>query len=73
MPESGMGYYYRNKGDKIASTKRLIQKYNVNLCLFMELNFNRSKVNLSANLASCFQYKERETRCVTAPNIGKMT
>jgi hypothetical protein len=37
---------------KIATTtERLIQKYDKNLCLFMELNFNWSKVNSSANLA----------------------
>ncbi len=54
---------------KIAATERLIRKYDVNLCLFMELNFNWSKVNLSANLASWFQNEERDTRCVTAHNI----
>jgi hypothetical protein len=54
---------------KIAATEQLIQKYNVNLCLFMELNYNWSKVNSSANLASWFQDKERETRCVTAHNM----
>jgi hypothetical protein len=53
---------------KIAATERLIRKYSVNLCLFMELNYNWSKVNSSANLASWFQDKERETRCVTAHN-----
>ncbi len=53
---------------KIDATKRLIKKYNVNLCLFMELNFNWSKVNSLANLASWFQNKERETQCITAHN-----
>jgi hypothetical protein len=53
---------------KIEATERLIKKYDVNLCLFMELNFNWSKVSSSANLASWFQNKERETRCVTAHN-----
>jgi hypothetical protein len=53
---------------KIAATERLIRKYDVNLCLFMELNFNWSKVNSSANLASWFQEEERETRCITAHN-----
>ncbi len=47
---------------KIEATERLIKKYNVNLCLFMELNFNWSKVSSLANLASWFQNKERETR-----------
>ncbi len=46
---------------KIEATKRLIKKYDVNLCLFMELNFNWSKMNSSANLASWFWNKERET------------
>jgi hypothetical protein len=54
---------------KIAATESIIQKYNINLCLFMELNFNLLKVNLSANLVSLFTNKERETRCVTAHNI----
>ncbi len=39
---------------KIAATKRLIRKYNINVCAFMELNFNWAKVNSSANLASWF-------------------
>ncbi len=54
---------------KIAATERLIQKYDISLCLFMELNFNWSRVNLSANLASWFTNKERETKCITAHNI----
>ncbi len=37
----------------------------------MELNYNWSKVNSSANLASWFQDKERETRCVTEHNTGE--
>ncbi len=53
---------------KIAATEQLIRKYNVNLCLFMELNNNWSKVNSSANPASWFQDKEREPRCITAHN-----
>jgi hypothetical protein len=54
---------------KIEATEQLIKKYDINLCLFMELNFNWSKANSSANLASWFQNEERETRCVTAHNI----
>ncbi len=54
---------------KIAATERLIQKYDINLCLFMELNFNWMKVTSSANLALQFTNKERETRCVKAHNI----
>ncbi len=51
---------------KIASTEKLIPKYNINLCLFMELNFNWSKVNSSANLASWFREEKREMCCTTA-------
>ncbi len=39
---------------KIAATGRLIRKYDINVCTFMELNFNRAKVNSVANLASWF-------------------
>ncbi len=37
---------------KMSTTEKLIQKYNLNLAAFMELNFNWSKVNSSANLTS---------------------
>jgi hypothetical protein len=37
----------------------------------MELNFNWSKVNSSANLALWFQEEERELRSVTAYNTTK--
>jgi hypothetical protein len=40
----------------------------VNLCLFMELNYNWSKASSSAKLASWFTDDERETRCITAHN-----
>jgi hypothetical protein len=53
---------------KIAATERLIRKYNVNLCLFMELNYNWSMVNSSANFASWFTDDERETTCIMAHN-----
>jgi hypothetical protein len=53
---------------KIAATEWLIRKYNINVCAFMELNFNWSKVNSSANLASWFQEDGRELRLVTAHN-----
>ena len=33
---------------KIAATERLIRKYDINICAFMELNFNWSNVNSSA-------------------------
>jgi hypothetical protein len=53
---------------KIATTEQLIRKYDINLCAFMELNFNWTKVNSSANLASWFHEEERELRSVTAHN-----
>jgi hypothetical protein len=53
---------------KIATTEQLIRKYDVNLCTFMELNFNWMKVHSSANLASWFNEEERELRPVTAHN-----
>ena len=52
---------------KIAATQKLIAKYNINVCVFMEINYNWSKTNSSANLASWFQ-EEREIRSVTAHN-----
>ncbi len=53
---------------KIAATEHLIRKYDINFCAFMELNFNWSKVNSSANLASWFHKEERKLRLVTAHN-----
>jgi hypothetical protein len=53
---------------KIAATKKLIHKYNINLCLFMEVNFNWTKVNSSANLALWFHKEEREMQCTNAHN-----
>jgi hypothetical protein len=53
---------------KIATTEKLIRKYDINLCLFIELNFNWTKVNSSANLASWFCKEEREMHCITAHN-----
>ena len=57
---------------KMAATERLIRTYDINLCAFMELNFNWSKVNLSANLASWLQDEERKLRSVTAHNTTKL-
>ena len=54
---------------KMAATEKLIQTYDINFCAFMELNFNWSKVNSSANLASWIKDKERELHSVTAHNI----
>ena len=53
---------------KIAATEKLIKKYNINVVVFTELNFNWSKVNSSAGLASWFN-EDREVRAVTAHNI----
>jgi hypothetical protein len=50
----------------IAATE--ICKYNINVCAFMELNFNRTKVNSLANLSSWFQEEERKLCSVTAHN-----
>jgi hypothetical protein len=36
---------------KIAAMERLMKRYDINLIAFMELNYNWSKVNSSANLA----------------------
>ena len=54
---------------KMSTMEKLIRKYNINLAAFMELNFNWSKVNSSANLASWLHQEERETRSVTAHNM----
>jgi hypothetical protein len=53
---------------KIAATERLIPKYDINVCAFMELNFNLTKVNSLANLASQFQEEERELYSITNHN-----
>ncbi len=53
---------------EIAATEHLIRKYDINFCAFMELNFNWTKVNSSANLASWFHKEERKLRLVTAHN-----
>jgi hypothetical protein len=54
---------------KIAATEQLIRKYDISFCAFMELNFNWTKVNSSANLASWFHEEEHELRSVTAHNM----
>ena len=53
---------------KMAATEKLFRALDINLCAFMELNFNWTKVNSSANLASWIQGEERELRSVTAHN-----
>jgi hypothetical protein len=51
--------------------ENLIQKYDVNLAIFIELSFNWTTVNSSANLASWLQEEERETQSITAYNTHK--
>ena len=58
---------------KIATTERLINKFEVNLAAFMELNYNWSTVSSSANLSSWFLHEEREIRSTTAHNIHETT
>jgi hypothetical protein len=53
---------------KIAATEKRICKYNINLRLLIELNFNWSKVKSSANLALWFCEEEREMQCITLYN-----
>jgi hypothetical protein len=53
---------------KILATEKLIRKYDINLCLFMELNHNWAKVNSSANLASWFTDDKCKTRCIATHN-----
>jgi hypothetical protein len=56
----------------MSTTENLIQKYNFNLAVFMELNFNWTKVNSSANLVSWLQQEETETQSITAQNTHKV-
>jgi hypothetical protein len=56
---------------KMSTRENLIQEYDVNLAVFMELNFNWTKVNSSANLASWLQQEERETQSITTHNTHK--
>ena len=53
------------------ATERLVCKYNINVCTFMELNFNWAKVNSSVNLASWFQEEEGKMHCDSANNTSK--
>ena len=66
--QMGVCAIIKTKEIKISATERLIRKYNINLCQFMELNYNWAKVNSSANLASWFMEDERKTRCIVAHN-----
>jgi hypothetical protein len=56
---------------KIASTERLIAKYEMNLSMFMEVNYNWVTMDSSANLASWFRQEEREIRSAAANNCHK--
>jgi hypothetical protein len=53
---------------KIAVTERLLAKYEINLSVFMELNYNWATVDSSANLASWFRQEEREIRSAATHN-----
>ncbi len=53
---------------KIGVTERLIAKYEINLSMFMELNYNWAMVDSSANLASWFCQEEREIRLAASHN-----
>ncbi len=53
---------------KIRVMERLIAKYEINLSVFMELNYNWATVDSSANLASWFQQEEQEIRLAAAHN-----
>ncbi len=57
---------------KPGSLRKPPLKNYINLCLFMELNFNWKKVNSSANLALWFCKEEREMRCTTAHNTQEV-
>ncbi len=57
---------------KMSTTENLIQKYNITLAVFMELNFNWTKVNSSANLAPWLHQEERETRSIMAHNTQEL-
>ena len=56
---------------KMAAVEKLINKYNISTCLFMELNFNWSKVNSSKTLGTWLRNESREVRSVTAHNIAE--
>ena len=47
---------------EIAVTEWLICEHDINVCAFMELNFNWTKVNSLSNLPSSFQDKEKRKR-----------
>ncbi len=58
---------------KIAAVEKLIRQYDINVIAFLKLNFNWSKVNSSANLASWLHKEERETRSVATHNTQEQS
>jgi hypothetical protein len=58
---------------KNAAVEKLIRQYNINDIAFLKLNFNWSKVNSSANLASWLYKEEQETRCIAAHNTQEQS
>ncbi len=83
ISDSGLpnGWLFRESGKevrelKIAAMERLINKYEVNLSAFMELNYNWVTVASLANLASWFCHKERVVLSAAAhrsPRDGNKT
>jgi hypothetical protein len=53
---------------KIAAMEHLKKCYIINLIVFMELNYNWSKVNSLENLASWLHKEERELCSITVHN-----
>ncbi len=58
---------------KIAATERLIKCYNINVIALMELNYNQSKVNSLANLASWLHKEEREMCSIMTHNTQEQS
>jgi hypothetical protein len=58
---------------KIVAVEKLIRQYGINVIAFLKLNFNLSKVNSSANLASWLHEEEREMRSVAAHNTQEQS
>ncbi len=54
---------------KIAASEQLIRKYDISFCVFMDLNFNWTKVNSFANLASWFHEEECDLQLVMAHDM----
>jgi hypothetical protein len=67
MPDGKM-HKQGSKRKKIAAVERPIKRYDINLIAFIELNYNWSKFNSSANLASWLDEEEQELRSIMAHN-----